>query len=276
MRYPESYNDLVIELAIGTIARLKYILGPMTEGEFERSDCYWHVYDSDFEAGCDVLWRLGLAHGVARSRGQECYLSREVYKKYLKNADPSLSMPALFRFAEEDHIRQDFLIDAVNDPPTAEYMIEAYLRVATDYDPIEEKLPVSRDPFSAPTDMHVPTLKALANSGYAQEVDGKFIWTGKIGGAMIQMRHQWSAADADETLIDEDKVLDQSQAIIKTLNDPSARHPKWGLENCSMEFGAWVIMNFWNGESWTKKALLEPVVFFDDAIFIAKLLGDEM
>lgn len=58
-----SCNQLIIELAAAAIYRLKQILGLMTDAEFRRSDCYWHIYVSSFETGCWALWRLGLAHG---------------------------------------------------------------------------------------------------------------------------------------------------------------------------------------------------------------------
>src|SRR5262245_42667994 len=56
-------RHLATELALGLARRLEFILGT-SGGNHVGPGYVHHMYTSDFETGCNVLWRLGVAHAA--------------------------------------------------------------------------------------------------------------------------------------------------------------------------------------------------------------------
>lgn len=74
--------------------------------------------------------------------GEDRFLTYEENVEFVERNKFSLFMPATFSFLEEERVLRAFLIDAVPNLPGTDSITEAYLRVATDYDPVAENLPV--------------------------------------------------------------------------------------------------------------------------------------
>lgn len=103
-------------------------------------------------------------------------------------------------------------------------------------------------------------------------MNGQFSWTGKVGCYMPD-GHRWSERRDDELLRDQDEIIHQSEIILGTLALHEA--PKSVQYHCTgniLEVIACAIMHFWTGQTWSHKALREPVVFFDEAMAIAELI----
>lgn len=279
--YPPHYNELVKELAIAMIYRIKRTLhaypNPVTGGP----DVYDHMYQSDFEIPFDALWRLDMAHVVFfdKELGKYIPLKEEDWKEYEDSfrTDDGRSrlpgMPKEFFFCSEDEIRGTFSIQMVKNPPSTGSLFEGYFRVS-DFAPTGEELPVVRESFTLQCPRLRNLVNALTKSGYMTEIDGQFLWTDKVAAYWNNLM-EWSRKRRDVKFLDQDKIFRESEAILASFNDPKANQPpKFCYVDSSYEAMAIAIMQFWNGEAWLESALVEPGIYFDEAIHIAELIKD--
>jgi hypothetical protein len=179
---PERH--LVGEIAVGIARRLAGILEPadrMPPGYF------FHMYTSDFEGGCDVLWRLGAARAGYGPEPERCEMSPGtiVYEK---------AWPPFFRLLQPAEIREMFSGDTPAPPvwpkregrhvvhaPTPHDVLCAYLRVACDFG--FDRLPSGRSPFEVPL-AFAREIEALERAGYVARISHRGQWAEKISPAM--------------------------------------------------------------------------------------------
>ena len=78
-----SERHLVTELAVGFARRVNLILRASRDDNRIGQDYIFHGYASDFERGCDMLWRLGVAHADQIPGGRGCHsiISRRLFRR---------------------------------------------------------------------------------------------------------------------------------------------------------------------------------------------------
>ncbi len=207
LRVLQSKPNLGVELAIGLSRRLVHICGI-------RENSVHHMYQSDFENGCDVLWRLGVADGYYNTQDTFGMIS---YQNWIEGRifEKKKVWPPNFQFQTNPEIRI-LLHDWVeNDVVSLVELLAAYLAVACDYGEDKSFMPTSRKPFQ-PQDEYMHEIAALAYYGYVRKMGAEVAWHDKIGGAMCYA-HLWSEGGRSYSEVAESELENNARIAWETM-----------------------------------------------------------
>lgn len=219
----------------------------------------FHLFDSAFEAGFRVLWKLGVAFGALPN--QNLFdISHDCYNG---------AFPAYFALSSEMQIRQKIADVHELSEVTIDEIIEAYLTLATDYGPKSYLyLPVKRnEEFGLRTPEHLEPLRRLADLGYVTNRNNRWLWTDKIAPHMIAT-WIWNEKDANLDSINASQLSEQVERIQRKWHEPTELEiPDY--TDYSVSWRALMLMRYWNGDGWDEQSREESVFRFDEAIYIA-------
>jgi hypothetical protein len=173
---PSARLRLAAELAVGLARRLWMTLHyDATEAGF----C-WHLAQTTFEEGCDVLWELGVALTLVAVESGYQGMTRQQYVDAKRH--PGEETFAMYKFFPAPETRAGVL--AYGELPDAlfERLLAAYIENACDYGPDGTQLPDQG--LFKPTVEFEREIAALIECGYAQRCGGMVKWTDKIAPVM--------------------------------------------------------------------------------------------
>lgn len=222
--FNETEHQLIVELASATASHLAQLLqdtsDPLGQGH------YWHMFDSSFTTPCELLWRLGVAHGLAPDGARIAY--------------PNHSFPAVFKFADDATLRTA-LQDAGRLPLIdLDDLLGTWLNLSHRF-PLNRKpaLPVSRRAFDVSFHLR-PVMTALVQSGHARDIGGRLEWTARISAAMERV-HLW---EPDGTPIGEliDAMVELAAGEMLSLADEGLRQTLASKARATgeLEFVTWL------------------------------------
>jgi len=266
---------LVRSLALAITQRLREIL-PKEACVGDKSTYYiHHMYQSDFEIACATLWQLQVSKAAFREdQGPAEFSFNEFVNDEI--CFPSKMFPPFFSLCSDKELND---LIASSNPETwhsLEFIIEAYLRVATDYGPSQKThLPIPRNEFFAIThpNQKVP-MDAFVLNGYATKSGQHYAWTDKMAFLMLG-NWLWNEASINWSLIDENHVLEETLKLLESLQKPEVLQIKIDLFNMSVAYRAMEILAKWNGDSWSNNKPKEPYLTMDEAIAISIELDKE-
>lgn len=260
-------------LAIATLHRLRMLL-PCEKSVGADGECYvHHMYGSDLEIACGILWELGVSRGAfAHGRGPINFS----YEAYCRPDSGGKGFPPYFSLPRDDEAER--LLDRMTPTawPSIERVIEAYLRVATDYGANKEwHLPTPRgQAFRATHPSQIAPLEAFVLNGYARKVGGEYLWSDKMLPTIGEI-WLWDETDADLSGVDAQKVEEQVTAILASLSEITAGRSHLDL-HLSVTFRALEILKYWDGGKWSESSVAPPVLTFDEAVAISQNLEQEL
>ena len=178
-RWNLSERQLIIELAVG-LARHIVDTCPPSDAEQVGPGYVFHMYSSAWVNGCDVLWRLGVAHAAygPEPHRQGMTVQTVVYESL---------WPRYFRFFPETEIRDALSSDIPGTAPDLDEILSGYVGMKCQYG--YAVLTETRDPIDA-EELCVSEVDALILTGYMIRSGNSVIWTDKIAKAM-RAAHLW-------------------------------------------------------------------------------------
>ncbi len=207
MRLIQSKPNLGAELVIGLSRRLLHICGI---GE----NSVHHMYQSDFEQGCNVLWRLGVASGYYNNQDTFGMIS---YQNWIEGhiSNEKKVWPPNFQFLTTSEIRSRLHDWVENDVVNLVELLASYLAVACNYGESKSFMPTSRKPFQ-PQDECKHEVAALIHYGYVRKMGAEVVWSDKIGDAM---RHAllWSEEGRSFSEIEENELENNARIAWETM-----------------------------------------------------------
>ena len=162
-----SERHLVTELAVGLARRVNLILRASRDDNRIGQDYIFHGYASDFERGCDMLWRLGVAHAA---------YGPDPGRKGLPFHHIEKAFPPYFKLFSPSEIRCRLSAGSPATSPSLHELLHAYLRVACDYGPLGSFLSSRREPFT-PQQEYAREIDALESLGYVERHGSTVLWT---------------------------------------------------------------------------------------------------
>lgn len=262
----EEEIGLVRSLALAIAQRLRMILR-CEQGVGDPQDCYiHHMYQSCFEISCEVLWRLDVTVAAFANGQGPVGVS---YDQYYKDGTRKWYPPFFMLYPDHEVKRLLDQSPSASWPPI-ENVIEAYLRVWTNYG-LDRKahLPTQRKEVFSTThpDQEIP-MKAFVMNQYAERGDEGYVWTDKIAPDMARIRI-WDETDIDWSSVDEEKVLEQTIAIMASLEDENLADLKACLWNLSVSSFGLEVMQKWDGKRWCEQPLEARFLTYDEAMAVA-------
>ncbi|CAN0383809.1 unnamed protein product, partial [Ectocarpus sp. 13 AM-2016] len=210
---------LITELAVGIARRLSVILaGP--EADRPEPGYFWHFYTSDFERGCDVLWRLGVARAAYGNDPQLRNLT-------CNEAAGEKSFPPYFRFFSADDIRAALAQEPPEASPELEEVLAAYVGVSCDYGPEDSTLSSKRLPFW-PKTQYRAELEALERLGYVKTCGSEMAWTDKMAPTM-QATYRWQDGGQSREEAEEEALAEECVAVLAA----TPRFTRWRLRRAA-------------------------------------------
>lgn len=226
---PEE-RQLIAELAVGIARMVESVMGKTHDNDPVGPGCVWHGAQSAFETGCDVLWRLGVAHGAKPPESRRSRLKRRRNQSTHETIVEGEAFPTFFRFLPASEIRDllagteqpESLIRETSRPiPSRDEVLPAYVGLACYYGSLSR----SQERFT-PEQEFAREVDALVSSGYMERRGLTVIWTDKITLAMYEA-YIWMdepPPDAPESYWDDVKaVLETMPEDVKTLLAPEAK-----------------------------------------------------
>lgn len=268
----ENELHLYRTLAVAIGQRIRSILPREEDVGIESDWCVFHLHQSDFEIACDILWQLGVAFPASSREKPRSKDSRVDYYRDTLNR----SFPAFFAICASDEVEQ--LIDGQRSEfwPSTDMIIEAYLRVATDYGrdtSLHLPTPKNESFQITHTDQYAP-MEAFVLNGYARKDGDQFIWSELITPIMGRI-WLWDESDIDWQSIDERRVSEQTGAVISSLKSEETKVLLSDLAHMSVAFRGLEIMQKWNGRTWSSTVLNPTVLTFDEAMAISLKMEKE-
>lgn len=226
---------LVAELCVGIARRLNEILGQSEQGYV------WHQATSDFEHGCSLLWRMGVAVGEFDGQADVRYQSQGLPA----HLEP---IPAHYKFSAPAEIRDVVITGRLPiEPPSVLEVLKCYVSVACDYGggPI---LSAHRKPFFPP-DIYALEIQALKRSGYVNRLGSAVVWTDAMAPAM---EHCWG--DSGQSLAEtaEIAMTADAQTALRQTPEHTARVLANAVSDMSELDFAELLLNRFDGLFWTK------------------------
>lgn len=205
-------RDLYTALSIGLARRLYCILGGRAEsrtpyGEDMEPHYVWHIATTDFENGCDLVWRIGIAH--LKSHGDDVTgydywaLEREAFG-------------AVYKFYKPSEIHRSVERGLPPIAPSLDELTEAYFTMACDYGPQDGFLYYGREPFRAQAE-YEPELVAFCRAGLAAKTLSGFQWTPKGCELIIKLGYMKPDGRTHKEA-EADQMRDQVRAKLATLS----------------------------------------------------------
>lgn len=176
-------RKFVAELTVRIAERLFCILREPYQND-RNSDFISHMFSSDFENGCDTLWKLGVASGFI---GDEQGL-------FITDAEDKSRFFAAYRFLPEVEIREAILETETSEHyPSIEEIVRAYISLTAEYGSHGSALCSSRESFH-PQDEYAREIEVLVEHGYMARLGNNVIWTDKIAPHM-EAAYIWERDD---------------------------------------------------------------------------------
>lgn len=267
--------SLALALVVATAVRLRELL--QREDGVGKGDDYFvhHMYQSDFEIACDLLWRSGISYGAWYAGRGPAHLTWAGSKEDEKSK--KLGFPPFFAIPDAFKAKELFDQFDAEKLPRIELLIDAYLRVATDYGRNSAAhLPTKRSELFFPTHPdQEPVLEAFTRCGYARKVGTQYVWTDQMLPMMAEI-WLWSEKDLNSALVDQDKMVEEATRILDSFNLDDSDSQRENLRCRSIPFRALEIQYLWDGQAWLPHRREAPRLTFDEALVVSLLLEDEL
>ena len=257
---------LVKALAVAISQRLREIL-QKEDGVGLNSDwCICNLATEDFEVACATLCSLGVVTPALRSDKKD----PRRFKDGFRRERPFSGGTTLFYIYSATEVELLIETQHTADWPPVEDVIDAYLRVTTDYgECANEHLPTPRKhSFTLTHKDQVAPMEALVLNGYAAKSRDQYCWSEKIAPLMIKL-WQWNEADIVWQSVERNKVHKQTAAIISFLATDEGEDLRRDFRHLSIAFRALEILQRWDGSVWSSTKLTSPLLGFDEAMAIS-------
>lgn len=237
-------RQLVAELSVGLARRLNSILSSKNDGKWMTQEGYvHHLYTSDFENGCNVLWRLDVARAA-------CGCEEDRKELSFGTVVEEKIWPPYFRFYSEAAIRKRLAAEIPSTAPPLDEILPAYLSVACDYGPSGSSLSSRREPF-IPQREYLNEINLLAHCGYMGHLGEGVLWTDQIGPAM-QSAYLWERDNQSSETVAEAKLKKECLAALELTPEPTKRAlAKEALRLSELDF-AILLRDKFDGLYWGK------------------------
>ena len=198
-------RKLAVEIAVGLAKRLSSVLHNDEVAEHIGPGYVWHMCQSDFERGCDALWKLGAAVAAFGPQEDQKELAFPV-------ADNEHGFPGGFRFFSADKIRKALSGKTPSAAPHLDTLLEVFIRVACNYGASEVLLSSRREPF-VPHAEYAHIIEALERTGHIRRSGSTVEWMEKIAPVMQQAR-EWNADSQSCAAIHEENLFTECRAAL--------------------------------------------------------------
>lgn len=259
--------ELVRTLAVAISQRLRQIFS-REEGMGTGDDwCIYHLHTSDFEIACDTLWSLGVCSAAVSGQTEDRHLlspsafEREGHKGF----------PAFFFIYTKEKVERLLKDQSGTLWPSDEEIIDAYLRIVTDYgNDRSTVLPSPRgQPFLPTHPDQIAPLEALVDNGFAHKTGDQFIWAERMIPIMVK-NWLWDETDVDWSSLDRTRISEQAQSVLTSLKPEAAAEVRRDLKMMSISFRGLEIMQRWTGSDWLPAGQDARFLSFDEAVAVSR------
>lgn len=262
-------KGFIKELTTGIAMAMLNTVGQISDIP-EHPEYLHHKYESYFESGCDVLWRLGLA--VAGFEKEDIW--EMSYKDFQASNWSAKYWPPYFRVFALQDIASNFSFSAFPILVDLDLLISTYLNLAPGLGRNSgDCLPYCFDePFSVNEDIYGRILAYFSLLDYVVYKDEHYIWTDKIAPIMLE-DYNWDAdsSEPDHDNINIDLIASQVQIILDIgLEDFPACTRMNGVSTDTMRGMMIEIMTRWNGAEWVERKSQIIHCSYDEAAALAK------
>ncbi len=239
-------KHLITELAVGIARRLSVILADFETGLPER-EYFWHGAESPFEAGCEVLWRLGVARAAY---GGDKPVKELDCRSDAQSVAEIRSFPPYFRFMEASEIRSQLAKNFPDKPPLLKEVLVAYVPLFCEYGPEDTAMSCDREPFYAPSQC-AREVDALVRQGYMEQRGPEVHWTDKVGPVM-QAAYLWQEDGLSRRTAHKTALEKECAAALAATSGFTKWRLRRAARRCSELDFATLLRDRFNGLYWTK------------------------